>query len=161
MTIDILFIIAGVICLIIGLIGSILPGLPGPPLSYAGLLFLHFTDKIQFTTGQLIWWAVLTLLTIIFDYLMPVLGVKKWNGSKWGNIGCIIGIIVGCFIFPPWGILLGPFIGAVLGELVIAGKRTGDAVKAGFGAFIGFLVGTVFKVMVCCWFTYCFINAFF
>ena len=160
MTVDILFIIAGAICLIIGLIGSILPGLPGPPISYIGLLLLHLTEKVQFTTGQLIWWALLMLLTIIFDYLMPVLGVKKWNGSKWGNWGCIIGTIVGCF-FPPWGILLGPFMGAVLGELVIGGKQTGEAIKAGFGAFIGFLVGVVFKVMVCCWFIYCFINAIF
>jgi len=161
MAVDIILIALGAICLILGLIGSILPALPGPPLSYGGLLLLHFTERIQFSPAQLIWWGILVLLTIIFDYLMPVLGVKKWNGSKWGNWGCIIGTIAGCFIFPPWGIILGPFVGAVLGELIIARRETGEAIKAGFGAFIGFLLGSIFKIAVCCWFIYCFIAAFF
>lgn len=161
MAIDSILIILGLICLIAGLAGSILPALPGPPLSYAGLILLHLTEKVQFTTAQLIGWGILMLLTIIFDYLMPVLGVKKWNGSKWGNWGCIIGTLAGCFIFPPWGIILGPFVGAVLGERIIGGRKTREAIKAGFGAFIGFLLGTVFKIAVCCWFVFCFIAAFF
>ncbi|MDR1408339.1 MAG: DUF456 domain-containing protein, partial [Tannerella sp.] len=128
---DILLIILAAICLAVGLIGSILPGLPGPPLSYIGLLLVHFTERATFTTAQLIWWLALTLLTVVFDYLMPVLGVKKWNGSKWGNWGCVVGTIVGCFYFPPWGIILGPFVGAALGEWIFAGRELHDAIRAG------------------------------
>jgi uncharacterized protein YqgC (DUF456 family) len=93
------------------------------------------------------------------DYLLPVLGVKKWKGSKWGNIGCIIGTVAGLFLFPPWGIISGPFLGAVLGELILARKKTSEALKAGFGAFIGFILGTVLKLSVCGWFIFCFIKA--
>ena len=159
MVLDIALISLGAIFLILGLLGSILPMLPGPPLSYAGLVLLHFTDRVQFTTTQLIVWLFLVLLTIAADYILPVLGVKKWNGSKWGNVGCIIGIITGIFIFPPWGIILGPFAGAVAGELLFAKKNTPDALKAGFGAFIGFILGTVLKLSVCGWFIFCFLKA--
>ena len=159
MALDIVFIVIGAVCLILGLVGSILPVLPGPPLSYVGILLLHFTDRVQFTTSQLVIWLILVLLTIAADYILPVLGVKKWNGSKWGNVGCIIGIIVGVFIFPPWGVIIGPFVGAVLGELLFAKKNTPEALKAGFGAFIGFLLGAVFKLSVCGWFIFCFVKA--
>lgn len=156
---DIIFIVLGVICLLIGLIGSVLPALPGPPLSYVGLLLLHFTEQVQFSTTQLMIWLVLVLLTIVADYVLPVLGVKKWNGTKWGNIGCVVGTIAGLFLFPPWGIIVGPFLGAVLGELLFAKKDTSEALKAGFGAFIGFLLGTVFKLSVCGWFVFCFVKS--
>ncbi len=159
MILDILLIVLGALCLLIGIIGSVLPALPGPPLSYAGLLLLHFTDRVQFSTTQLILWLGLVLLTVIADYLLPVLGVKKWNGSKWGNIGCIVGTVLGIFLFPPWGIIIGPFLGAVLGELLLAEKKAPEALKAGFGAFIGFILGTVFKLSVCGWFIFCFVRA--
>ena len=159
MILEITLIVLGAICLISGILGSILPALPGPPLSYAGLILLHFTDRVQFTTTQLIIWFVLVILTIVADYILPVLGVKKWNGSKWGNMGCIIGTIAGLFIFPPWGIIIGPFAGAVLGELLFAKKNTPEALKTGFGAFIGFVLGTVLKLSVCFWFIFCFIKA--
>ena len=159
MVLEIILITAGAICLILGLLGSVLPALPGPPLSYTGLILLHFTDRVHFTPTQIIVWLILVLLTMVADYVLPVLGVKKWNGSKWGNIGCIMGTIAGLFIFPPWGIILGPFVGAVLGELLFAKKNTSEALKAGFGAFIGFLLGTVFKISVCGWFIFCFIKA--
>ena len=159
MVLEITLIVFGAILLILGLLGSILPVLPGPPLSYAGLVLLHFTDRVQFSTTQLVVWLILVLLTLVADYILPVLGVKKWNGSKWGNVGCIIGTIAGLFIFPPWGIIIFPFAGAVLGELLFAKKKTPEALKAGFGAFLGFILGTVFKLSVCGWFIFCFIKA--
>ena len=159
MVLDIILIVFGAICLLLGLAGSILPVLPGPPLSYVGILLLHFTDCVQFSITQLVIWGILVLLTIAADYILPVIGVKKWNGSKWGNIGCIVGMIAGIFIFPPWGIIFGPFVGAVLGELLFAKKKTPEALKAGFGAFIGFILGTVFKLAVCGWLIFCFVKA--
>lgn len=107
-----------------------LPVLPGPPLSYLGLLLLHFTDKVQFTVTQLAVWGVLVVVVQLLDYITPVLGSKYGGGSKWGSWGCMIGTIAGIFIFPPWGILFGPFAGAVIGEL-LGGKSHSKLLRRG------------------------------
>ena len=135
---DILLIIIGSICLLAGLIGCIVPMLPGPPIAYMALVLLHFTDKVQFTITQLLLWLLLVIVIQVLDYFIPMFGVKRFGGTSWGNWGCIIGT----------------FIGELLG-----GKETHHALKAGFGAFVGFLMGTVLKVAVCGWFIFCFINA--
>lgn len=157
---DILLIILGIVCLLVGLAGCFLPVLPGPPVSYAGLLLLHFTDKVQFSTTQLILWALLVVIVQVLDYVTPLLGTRYSGGGKWGNWGCMVGTIAGIFIFPPWGVLVGPFAGAVIGEL-LGGKRSADAFKAGLGAFIGFLLSVVVKVSLCGYFIYCFVAALF
>ena len=141
-----ILIILAFACIIVGIIGSVLPVLPGVPLSYAGILLLHFTDKIQFSTPFLIFWAVLVILVQLLDYYVPIWGTKKFGGSKRGIWGCAIGMVVGLF-FGPWGIVLGPFAGAIVGELT-GGKQTQAAVKAGFGSFLGFLAGIVSKLIV-------------
>lgn len=155
---DILLIILGSICLLVGLAGCILPMLPGPPIAYLALIFLHFTKYADFTLGQLLIWLFLVVVVQVLDYFVPTIGVKRLGGSKWGNWGCIIGTFAGIFLFPPWGIILGPFLGAIIGEL-LAGKEAGKAFKAGIGAFAGFLVGTVLKVSLCGWFIFCFVRA--
>ena len=157
---DILLIVAGSICLLIGLAGCFLPVLPGPPVSYAGLLLLHFTDRVQFTVSELIGWAVLVTIIQILDYVTPILGAKYSGGGKWGNWGCAIGTVLGIVIFPPWGVLLGPFVGAFVGEL-LGGKPSAEAFKAGLGAFIGFLFSVVIKVALCGYFIYCFVAVLF
>ena len=86
-----------------------------------------------------------------------MLGTKYSGGSKWGNWGCAVGTVAGIFVFPPWGILLGPFVGAFVGEL-LGGKASGDALKAGFGAFAGFLLSVVLKVTLCGYFIYSFVR---
>ena len=141
-----ILIILAFACIIVGIIGSVLPVLPGVPLSYAGILLLHFTDKIQFSTPFLIFWAVLVILVQLLDYYVPIWGTKKFGGSKRGIWGCAIGMVVGLF-FGPWGIVLGPFAGAIVGELT-GGKQTQKAIKAGFGSFLGFLAGIVSKLIV-------------
>lgn len=140
-----LIIIAGIL-LLIGFLGSILPVLPGIPLSYGGILLLHFTEKYHFDTQFLIVWAVIVVVIQILDYYIPIWGTKKFGGSKSGVRGSIAGLLLGMF-FGPLGIILGPFIGALIGEL-IAKKPTEKALKAAFGAFIGFIVGTVSKLVV-------------
>ena len=92
---DILLIILGILCLLTGLVGCFLPVLPGPPVSYVGLLFLHFTDRIHFSTTHLILWAMLVIIVQVMDYVTPMLGTKYSGGGKWGNWGCIIGTIAG------------------------------------------------------------------
>lgn len=154
---DILLIILGILCLLTGLAGCFLPVLPGPPVSYAGLLLLHFTDKIHFSTTHLILWALLVIIVQVLDYVTPMLGTKYSGGGKWGNWGCVIGTIAGLFVFPPWGVLIGPFAGAVIGELL--GERSlVEAFKAGGRGFCwisvqcgGESVGLwLFYLLLCC-----------
>jgi uncharacterized protein YqgC (DUF456 family) len=156
---DIILIILGIVCLLLGMVGCFLPVLPGPPLSYLGLLLLHWTEQFHFSTTSLLIWLLLVIVVQILDYISPVLGTKYAGGSKGGNRGCMIGTVAGLFVFPPWGILIGPFVGAVIGEL-ISGKQSVDAVQAGFGAFLGFLFSVVAKESLCGYFLYCFVAAF-
>ncbi len=139
-----------VILLIIGLLGCIIPMIPGPPLAYIGMLCLHFTDKVQFSATQLIVWGILVALTLVLDSVVPIIGTKLFGGTKYGKWGSLIGSILGMFILP-WGILLGPFLGAFIGEL-IGNQGTSDALKSGVGSFLGFIVGTGLKVVLCAYF---------
>jgi uncharacterized protein len=143
---DILFIVLGAILIIAGILGSVMPFLPGPPLSYAGLLLLHFTERYQFSSRFLIIWAIITALTYLIDYIIPIWGTKRFGGSRQGIWGSLIGLVAGIFFFPPLGIILGPFAGAVIGEL-IAGKNSSAAFRAGLGSFIGFLIGTFIQLI--------------
>ncbi|WP_319480754.1 DUF456 domain-containing protein [uncultured Draconibacterium sp.] len=143
---DILLIVLGALFIISGVLGCVLPIIPGPPLSYIGLLLLHFTGRYQFSSKFLIIWAIITVVVYALDYLIPAWGTKKFGGSKRGIWGSIIGLIIGMFFFPPFGIIIGPFIGAVVGELTV-GKDSGAALKSGFGSFMGFLAGTLLKLI--------------
>jgi len=136
----------GVIFIISGILGCVLPVIPGPPLSYIGLLFVHFTEKYQFSPRFLTIWAIITAVIYALDYIIPAWGTKKFGGSKRGIWGSIVGLILGLVFFPPFGIIIGPFLGAVIGELTL-GKDTTLALKSGFGSFIGFLAGTLLKLI--------------
>ncbi|HSO88018.1 MAG TPA: DUF456 domain-containing protein [Draconibacterium sp.] len=136
----------GIILMIIGILGCVLPLLPGPPLNYMGILLLHFTEEFQFTNRFLLIWAIITIVVFALDYIIPVWGTKKFGGSKQGIWGSVIGLVAGLFFFPPFGIIIGPFVGAVIGEL-ISGKDSGAALKSGFGSFVGFLTGTILKLI--------------
>lgn len=136
----------GIAMTIAGILGCVLPIVPGPPLNYIGLLLLHFTSRVQFSTQFLVIWGIITAIVYGLDLVIPVWGTKKFGGSKKGVWGSMIGLVVGMFFFPPLGIIIGPFIGAVAGEL-ISGKDSGLALKSGFGSFLGFLVGTLLKLI--------------
>ena len=143
---DYILIGLGIIFMISGILGGVIPVLPGPPLSYIGLLLLHFTEQYQFSSKFLIIWAIVTVVVYALDYAIPVFGTKKFGGSKRGIWGSMIGLVIGLFFFPPFGIIIGPFAGAVIGELS-AGKDSGAALKSGFGSFVGFLLGTLMKLI--------------
>lgn len=154
---EILLIIAGILCLVIGLAGCFLPMLPGPPVAYVGLLLLHFTDKAQFSTAQLLAWLAIVIVMQVLDYFVPLLGSKYSGSSRWGTRGCLAGTIIGLF-FMPWGIILGPFLGAFIGEL-LGGNETRQALKSGIGSLLGFLLGTVLKCVVVGYFIWEFMAA--
>jgi hypothetical protein len=143
---DYILIFLGIVMMIAGLLGCMLPVLPGPPLSYIGILLLHFTEKHQFSSNFLIGWAAITIIVYLLDYLIPIWGTKRFGGSIRGIWGSIIGLLIGMFVFPPIGIIVGPFAGAVIGELSV-GKQSKEAFRSGFGSFIGFLIGTLLKLI--------------
>ena len=144
---DILLVILSIILLVGGIAGCILPILPGVPLAYAGVLLMHWTDKVHFSTTQLVVWLAIVIVLQILDYISPILGSKYGGGTSHGNRGCMAGTILGLF-FMPWGIILGPFLGAVVGEM-LGGSDLPHAVRAGVGSLIGFMLGTLLKIFVC------------
>ena len=154
---DILLIILGAVCLLAGIVGCVLPVLPGVPLAYIGMLLLQLTDRVQFTWQFLVIWAVVVVIVQALDYFVPAWGTKRFGGSKWGVWGSTIGMLVGLF-FGVWGIILGPFIGAVVFEL-IDGKNTRATLRAGWGSFVGLMTGTILKLICCGLMTYYFIAA--
>lgn len=141
-------IILGGILLAAGFIGSILPVIPGPPISYLGLIALHFTEQYSFAAKLLVIYGILAVLVVILDTLIPIYGTKHFGATKYGTWGSAIGALVGVIFFPPFGILVGPFLGAFVGES-LAGKDKHDAFRAGIGSFIGFLAGTFIKLVIC------------
>lgn len=153
---DYVLVIGGFVLLIMGLVGCFAPIIPGPPLSYLGLLFLHWTSFAQYSSTTLWMFAILTVLVTVIDYFIPLWGTRKWGGSPAGVTGATIGLVLG-FFFSPVGILLGPFIGAVVGELM-AGKKSHEALKSGMGAFIGFVLGTAIKLSLVLVMVYYFIS---
>ena len=147
MALDITWSVLGGIFMVVGLVGCFLPIIPGPPLSYMGLIVLQFKEQSPFSSKFLIVWAVVVVAVTALDYVVPAYGTKKFGGTKYGIWGCTIGLILGLW-FGPMGIILGPFLGALIGEL-IGGKDSNQAFKAALGSFVGFLVGTLLKLIVC------------
>lgn len=140
--------------MVISIAGSILPVLPGPPLAYLGLLFLHWTSKYQFSLRFLTLWGAITLIVYLVDQIIPIWGTKTFGGSKQGVWGSIIGMLLGMILMGPIGVITGTFLGALAGEL-ISGKRTSEALRSGVGALLGFLAGTILKLVVSgmmCWY---------
>lgn len=144
---DVFLFVLGVLLMIGGIIGCFIPLLPGPPLSYIALLLQQLKSEPLFSTKFLLIWAGITLIVTLLDYIIPLYGTKKFGGTRYGVWGCTIGLLVGLF-FPPWGIILGPFAGAFIGEYM-ANRNSDRAFKAAFGSFLGFLFGTLLKLIVC------------
>lgn len=154
-----LLITLAIACLILGLVGCIVPMIPGPPIAYVGMICIHFSESAELSTAYLVVWGIIVVISVILDYVIPSIGSKVFGGTKWGYWGCIIGTILGMFHLP-WGILAGPFLGAFLGEL-IGKKDAKTALKSGVGSLLGFLCGTLLKLIICIWFIIDAICAFF
>src|SRR5665648_412312 len=134
-------ILSGIICTIIGVIGCIFPAIPGPPLSYAALILLQFAkEEPVFSKSFLVRFAIITVIVSLGDYFLPLLGA-----SKYGIWGAILGMMAGIIFFPPFGMVLGIFIGAIVGEL-IAGKENSMALKAGLVTFVGSMTAVFIKL---------------
>lgn len=144
---DIILIIIAALFMLLGIMGSFLPVLPGPITSWFGLLIAHFTDAVPMNKSFLIITLVIAIAIWVLDYIIPAIGTKRFGGTKYGVIGTTIGLIVGLFAPIPGGIIIGPFVGALIGELINK-NDTKTATKAAFGSFIGFLTSTFIKFVV-------------
>ena len=144
--VEIIFIFLGVICTVLGLIGCVIPIIPGIPLNYMALLLLQYAkEEPVFSKSFLIKFAFYSIIVFLLDYILPIFGAKLYGTTKWGIWGAVIGMVIGIFILPPIGMILGLFFGAIIGELS-AGKESSLALKAGFATFLGSMAATFIKL---------------
>lgn len=142
-----LIVILAILAGIIGIGGSILPGLPGTPVSWIGLLVLYLWGPEEVPVKALIIWGVVVALVSVIDYIVPMYFTKITGGSKYAERGAMAGLLLG-IIFTPIGMILGSFLGAFLAELYYNRKGAGQALKAAIGSFLGFITGTGLKTIV-------------
>ncbi|MFA8450347.1 MAG: DUF456 domain-containing protein [Bacteroidales bacterium] len=167
---DWIFIIVGILLCILGIIGAIIPALPGPILSFLSILSLQGTTDFKSSNQTVILLGTFALLVTIMDYIIPGLGTKKLGGTKAGIKGSNIGLLVSVFIFPMFGlvlgpfgligIIIGPFAGAYIGEKVI-GNNSDQAFRSAIGSFLGFISGTFIKLIFSIVVIFFFCKAFF
>ncbi len=144
---DVVLCVLAVICLIIGVFGSFLPVLPGPPICFVGMLLVHWATG-AFESAELIRWGVIVGVVTIADNFLPPLFTKRFGGSKRATWGSMIGVVVGLF-FGIVGVILGPFVGALIGELSTNNSDSTKAFKVAFGSFVAFIFGSGIKVICC------------
>jgi len=155
----IILVILGGLLQILGIAGCVLPFLAGPPFNFLGLILLSVAKGWKpFSPTLLVIMGVLTVVTLVLDYAMPLAGARRFGASKRGFWGAIIGMAVGVFFFPPFGLILGAFAGAVAGELS-AGKDHSAALRAGWGVFLGTMAATALKLIASGIMTFFYIRA--
>ena len=144
---DIILLIIGFLLCLIGIVGSFLPIIPGPVTSWLGILLLNLTSVVEFNLNFVLITLTVAISVGILDYLIPVLGVKKLGGTRSGQIGTTLGLIIALIILGPIGIIIGPFGGALLGEMSTK-KSFQNSIKPAFGAFVGVIAGSVIKFLI-------------
>jgi uncharacterized protein YqgC (DUF456 family) len=154
---DYVLLVLAIVMMIAGIAGCLLPVLPGPPLSFLGLVVLHFTRFADISRNLFIVLGIVTILVTIIDYVVPIWGTRHFGGSKYGMRGATVGLIIGLFLGPA-GIIIGPFVGAVVGELIYKDEIR-YALKAGFGSLLGFLTGVGLKLAASLLITFYFVRA--
>lgn len=146
---DTLIPLVSILLLLVGILGTFLPVLPGLLLSLCGLLIYKFGTDSSLSMVYIWMFVFLTILSIILNYVIPARTNRKYGGTRWGSVGSIIGTILGMFFIPlPFGFLIGMFLGVFVGELLHDAKDKKKAWNSTKGAFIGFLYGTGFNFMV-------------
>ena len=136
------------ILLFVGIIGCFVPVIPGPPISYLGLLVFHFFSSYAIKEDILWFMAFVVIVTTVFDLWVQIYSVKKFGGTKKAVNGSIIGLIIGIFFLPPFGIIIGPFLGAFIGARIEEGSDVNKSIRIALGALAGFMVGTMLKLSV-------------
>jgi uncharacterized protein YqgC (DUF456 family) len=157
----IVLIILGFICLVIGIIGCVIPGIAGPPFSFLALILLSIAKRWEpFSAPFLIVMGLITIVVTALDYIVPAAGAKKSGASKAGFWGAVLGLFGGLILFPPFGMIIGAFLGAVIAELTV-GKEGDQALKAGWGVLLGVIFGMLLKLIASGIMTFYFFTALF
>ncbi|MFB9078437.1 DUF456 domain-containing protein [Flavobacterium procerum] len=146
---DTLLLILGFVCMVIGILGSFIPVLPALSASWVGLLLLYLTKAVENNYWVLGITFVLMIVITVLDYVIPAKGTKKFGGSSYGIWGTNIGLIVGILAPIPFGIIIGPFVGALIGELMYDSKNHQRALKAATGSLLGFLASSFVNFLFC------------
>lgn len=146
--------ISAIICGVVGIIGAVVPIIPGTILSYAGLVLAFCTEHSSISEGALWLWGAISLIVIILDYILPGYFSKVFGGSKAGIMGATIGVLIGAVVMGPIGIVMGPFVGAVVGEMINERRPLDKALIVGFGSLLSFFVGTGIKLIAAGWMMY-------
>ncbi len=146
---DIFLLILSIICGLTGIVGCIIPALPGPPLAYLAMLLLHWSGLVQFSFMDLTVWGLIIVAVSVVDFLLTPWMTKRFGGSKAGTWGSIIGLFAGMFMPWPIGPFAGPFLGAFIGEIIVSQKDSSIALRAAIGSFLSFFVGTGIKLLTC------------
>jgi len=144
---EIVLLVAGSLLQLFGLAGCILPVLAGPRLNFLGLILLCLARGWDtFSPRLLLGLAALTIISAFLDYFLPLRGAKKYGSTRWGSWGAFFGLVIGLFLFPPFGLILGALAGAIIGEL-LAGKGETAAMRAGWGVFLGYFVSLLIRLI--------------
>lgn len=146
MSIDVVIIIFAFVVALLGLVGAFLPVLPGPLLSFSGLALLLLSDRYHISETTMWVMGVIAVVVFLLDFVVPMYGTKYFGGTKAGQWGSMIGLVLGIIFIPPIGIILGPFVGAFVGELV-NGKDLSFTLRSAVGSLLGFLAGTLMKTV--------------
>ncbi len=141
---DYFLLIIAILFMLTGIVGCLVPVLPGPPLSYLGLVIVHFTRFADVSQKLFIILGIIAVVVTVLDYIVPIWGTRHFGGSKYGARGATVGLIIGLFLGPA-GIIIGPFLGAFVGELIFK-DDVKYALKAGFGSLLGFMTGVGLKL---------------
>ena len=157
---DIFLLFLGFLFILLGIIGSFLPILPGPITGWIGLLILHLTSIITMNWTFLGITLAIAIVIWGIDYVIPALGTKKFGGTKYGVWGSVIGLILGLIFLGPFGVIIGPFVGAFIGEIIYDSKDGKRALKAAFGSFVGFMLSTGLKFIISLIFAWLYISKF-
>jgi uncharacterized protein YqgC (DUF456 family) len=145
---EIVLVILAFLFLAAGLLGAVVPVIPGPPLCYLGLLVLQWSGYGNFSLTFLLVLLTITVAVTIMDNVLPALLTKKFGGSHLAVIGSILGLVIGMIFFPPVGLIVGPFLGALAGELIHSRTYDIKALKVALGAFLAFILGTGAKLII-------------
>ncbi|CAA9200430.1 DUF456 domain-containing protein [Flavobacterium collinsii] len=146
---DLLLLLLGFICMIVGIFGSFLPVLPGLSSCWIGLLLLYLTEAVENNYWVLGITLLLTIVITVLDYIIPAKGTKKFGGSSYGVWGTNIGLILGIVAPIPFGVIIGPFVGALVGELIYDSANHQRALKAATGSVLGFLASSFVNFLFC------------
>ena len=156
--VQVILLILCVLFLLTGLLGAILPFLPGPFLSFIGLLIFYFTSYSKLSLTFLIVMGVVMVLVTIADNFIAPYFAKKAGGSRTASLGSFIGLICGAIFFPPFGMFIGAFLGALIGEFFISKKLDSTEIKIAFGAFMGMVLSSGMKLAYSIWVIICLIK---